>query len=226
MNSIKHNQYLIFSINEDYLNFLRQIDFRISDPKKYESVLLEGRPYIGIIVEIENSYYYAPLSSKAKLKVDQNGKLIKINITDVYLFRDGIETLENSIGVIKMNNCVPIPKNHLNELTKVVNINDCKQSYRNLLMQQYEQLKTEKVIKDINWKAEKFVLSYDKLRPSLQILCVDNKFLNKHVIDTELYFKNTNERNKALSEIKTLFNSKYNILKETVDKIKTKREKH
>ena len=224
MNIVKHHQYFIFSINEDYLSFLHSIDFRVADPKKQESVLEEGRPYVGIIIEIDNAYYFAPLSSQAKLKVDQTGKVLKLNITDVYLFRDGIETKENSIGVIKMNNCIPVPKDHLHQLTNIVDINSCEPSYKNLLTQQYNQLKTDKIIKEISNKADKFVLSYDTLRPTLQILCIDNKFLNTHVINTNLYFKNTVERNEEVIRIKALFDSQYKALKEEVDKIKVRRK--
>ena len=43
-----------YNIADEYINFLRTFDSKVSENKQ------ESRPYIGVIIEIEEMKYYAP----------------------------------------------------------------------------------------------------------------------------------------------------------------------
>lgn len=42
-----------YNIADEYINFLRTFDPKVSENKQ------EGRPYIGVVIEIEEMKYYA-----------------------------------------------------------------------------------------------------------------------------------------------------------------------
>lgn len=44
-----------YNIKDDYIRYLRQYDFKVADNKN------ESRPYVGIVLEINDTKYYAPL---------------------------------------------------------------------------------------------------------------------------------------------------------------------
>lgn len=43
-----------YNIADEYINFLRTFDSKVSENKQ------ESRPYIGVVIEIEKMKYYAP----------------------------------------------------------------------------------------------------------------------------------------------------------------------
>ena len=58
-----------YNIADEYINFLRTFDSKVSENKQ------ESRPYIGVVIEIEEMKYYAPFTSpKAKHRKMKNGK--------------------------------------------------------------------------------------------------------------------------------------------------------
>ena len=58
LNMIKRELKLV-RISEKYVKFLSEVDNRVP----YNSKNKKGRPFIGIIFDIENSHYFAPLSN-------------------------------------------------------------------------------------------------------------------------------------------------------------------
>ena len=46
-----------YNIKDDYITFLRQYDMKIAENKH------EARPYVGVVLEINSIYYYAPFTS-------------------------------------------------------------------------------------------------------------------------------------------------------------------
>lgn len=56
------NNFKLIKIKPDYINFLLQYDDKVS----YNEITLkkENRPFLGILFNINNKSYYAPLSSK------------------------------------------------------------------------------------------------------------------------------------------------------------------
>lgn len=106
----------IYHIKDEYINFIKEYDSSVPDNKH------ESRPYIGVILEIDETKYYAPFTSpKAKHQSMHNAKdFRKI---------DG-----GRLGAINFNNMIPVP----DEAIIPICINDEENiQYRRLLQNQY-----------------------------------------------------------------------------------------
>lgn len=94
---------ILVRLDVDYCNYLRQFDCKV--PYNYNEKKM--RPYIGVLFEVDNFKYFAPLSSpkpkhlKLKTKLDfmklDNGKLGAIN------FNNMLPVTENNIININLN---------------------------------------------------------------------------------------------------------------------------
>ena len=108
-----------YTINDSFVSSIKLIEPKIQD--NYGG----KRPYIGVLLSINDLNYFAPLSSY-KSKQDRIN-----NITVFKLHEKG--NPENKLGVIHLNNMFPVPYNQLNEV--IIDIND---SYGRMLQNQYE----------------------------------------------------------------------------------------
>ena len=108
----------IYKIDIEYNNFLRSFDNKVS--KNYDEK--ERRPYIGLLISINDFYYFAPLSSpKAKHKKMNN-------MLD-------FEKIENGkYGAINFNNMIPVK---LNFAEPIIIKNEKDLKYKDLLNNQY-----------------------------------------------------------------------------------------
>ena len=84
----------IVRVDSEYCNYLRKYDERVM----YNAGLKELRPFIGILFQVDDFEYYAPLSSpKAKhISLTNNVDLVKI---------DG-----GKYGVVNFNNMIPVSR--------------------------------------------------------------------------------------------------------------------
>ena len=83
----------LVTVNSKYCEYLRQYDYRVS----FNSNEKETRPFVGILFEINEIKYFAPLSSpKPK---HQKMK----NTIDFYKIDSG------KLGAINFNNMIPVP---------------------------------------------------------------------------------------------------------------------
>jgi len=118
----------IYNIDDDYIRYLSQydsnIDYNVKNNSKHK------RPYIGIIMKIFDSYYFAPLKSPKK-KFCETMK----NHIDIILIENGKK------GVINLNDMIPISKEHLGLLKEVDYIikqtdNEDEIKYKNIIQDQ------------------------------------------------------------------------------------------
>ena len=86
------NPFIIVKIDSAYCDYLRIFDNKVP----YNSGIKELRPFIGILFNINEIRYFAPLSSpKAKhIKLKNTIDLVKID--------------EGKLGVININNMIPV----------------------------------------------------------------------------------------------------------------------
>ena len=85
---------MLFELDEKYYNFLVQYDSRIMYNK---NAPLGSRPYVGIVLDINNYKYFAPLTSpKFKQNKQKNNHSI-----DMILIDNG------KYGAINLNNMIP-----------------------------------------------------------------------------------------------------------------------
>ena len=116
-----------YTVSDEYIQYLYQFDKKIPYNKNAK------RPYIGVILKIEEFNYFAPLFSpkKSHLKYSNNPTYMKIG---------------TNYGIIRFNNMIPVPISEL----KYININSIEdKKYRMLLISQnhFIKLHTEKILK-------------------------------------------------------------------------------
>lgn len=160
-----------YIVNKEYVNYLKLIDNKIENIDYKNNI----KPYIGILININNFKYYVPVSSPKKKH---------------YKMKDGIDFIkinqENKIlGVLNLNNMIPILDEYVQKL-----------EYRNI--KQYRLFQTEKdkklyvallntELKIINSKYEKIIKNSFKLyqekinNPNSRVSkrCCDFKSLEK-----------------------------------------------
>ncbi len=87
------NKYSLVTVKSRYCDFLRRYDNRVS----YNSNNKEIRPFVGVLFEINNVRYFAPLSSPKPKHLKMK------NTIDFYKIDSG------KLGAINFNNMIPIP---------------------------------------------------------------------------------------------------------------------
>ena len=154
----------LYMINNTYLKYLHNIDYRVSEEDK------PTRKFIGVVLMINEVRYYAPLSSPK-----EKHKYIRDRALDIFKIHN------NELGVINLNNMVPVPECALIRF----NINDEDEDYRNLLKKQmvFIRNKKEAIIK----KAEKlYKIVKSGKQPKLNSRCCDYIMLEKYYNNFEL----------------------------------------
>lgn len=138
-----------YNIDDEYIEYLYQFDKKVPFNKHSK------RPYIGIVLEINNITYFAPMFSPKQQHSKYKASATHINIGE-------------HLGLIKLNNMIPVHKENLRYID-FDKINDKK--YRYLLIQQnnFIQLNTEKIRETAN-KLYKFV-TVDKKEFFVNICC-------------------------------------------------------
>lgn len=107
----------ICKIKENYIDFLRQYDDKVLYNKK------ETRPYVGVLFNIGEVKYFAPLSSpKAKFSRMKN-------------YIDFIKIDNGRLGAINLNNMIPVVKEVILDF-KIDELSD--KEYKNLLYNQLD----------------------------------------------------------------------------------------
>lgn len=111
------NKLKLYEINPQYLNYLHSIDNKVSLEHEHAN----KRKFIGIVLEINNIKYFAPLSSPK-----EKHKLLKDNI-DIYKIKNG------ELGIINFNNMIPVDE----ALAAMVDLSKIKQiKYKYLMLEQ------------------------------------------------------------------------------------------
>lgn len=106
-----------YHVSDGYIVYLKKFDEKVAENK------CENRPYVGIVIQVDEIKYYAPFTSpKDKHKKMKNGK-------DFRKIKGG------TYGAINFNNMIPVPDNVLIPID-INNETDVK--YRRLLQNQYK----------------------------------------------------------------------------------------
>ncbi len=100
-----------YTLNTDYCDYLRKYDNRVPYTMQQKS----NRPFIGVLLNINNHKYYAPLSSPKPKHLKMKNQI------------DFIKIKEGHWGVINLNNMIPVT----NGMATKVNPNNLHRSYDN-----------------------------------------------------------------------------------------------
>ncbi|WP_324825109.1 type III toxin-antitoxin system ToxN/AbiQ family toxin [Sinanaerobacter sp. ZZT-01] len=154
------NKLKIYNVTDKYIDFLRQYDIRIPYNKKGR------RPYIGVVLQIKEFNYFAPLSSpKPK-------HLIMKNKADFIKIKSG------ELGIINLNNMIPVPKEEI-ILYNIMDEEDTR--YQNLLIKQVFSI--NKMINTILNKATKLHDNVVRDTNFLDGRCCNFKLLEEKYIE-------------------------------------------
>ncbi len=116
------NRPFLYHINTDYINFLKGYDGKVQN--NYEDHQ-NHKPYVGIILRINNFNYFAPLTSPK----EKHRKLANSQIT---IFK--IEDKNKFYGSVLLNNMIPVKDSYISKID-IANIEDT--NYKNLLNTEY-----------------------------------------------------------------------------------------
>lgn len=162
-----------YTIDDNYINYLSQFDQHIAYNKN------QKRPYIGIILNVEKHYYFAPLFSPK-----QQHKKYKDNLT---FFR--IINKKNDLGIIRFSDMIPVPHNCIHLLDH----HNKSYGYKRLLSEQYSYINIPNNSQKIYDKAEKIYnivtsLNKSKMAKFYKNLCCDYKLLEQKSIEYETFY--------------------------------------
>ncbi len=155
----------LYTVDKNYMEYLKTIDNRVSDC----SGMKEKRPFIGIVLNINNINYFAPLSSpKDKFLTMKN-------------MEDFIRINNGQYGAINLNNMIPVDTKLLTKINLKIEQDDDLElkKYKSLLIKQINWInKNQSIIKN---KALKLYLKIinDEARESLKKRCIDFKIIEK-----------------------------------------------
>ena len=172
---VKIGKLKFYIIDDNYVSFLGQFDNHIAYNKN------QARPYIGVIIIVKSSYYFAPLfSPKPKHKT------YKDNLT---FFRIIHSKNKSELGIIRFSDMIPVPQ----ECVYLLNLKDKSYGYKRLLSEQYSYINKTDNRKKIIEKAEKLYNivtsnSNSKMSKFYKNLSCNFKLLQ----EKSLEYKNTN----------------------------------
>ena len=116
-----YKNFKIVKVDSKYCNYLRKYDDKVS----YNAGLKELRPFVGVLFNVNNKEYFAPLSSPKN-----KHKFLK-NTIDLIKIEDG------KYGVINFNNTIPVKSNNYQELNKETKNKEEKYTKSSLLYRLY-----------------------------------------------------------------------------------------
>jgi len=100
----------LYEISDDYTNYMQQY-FRSTMLENKEEIRTYTRKYVGVVIEINNFKYFAPLSSpKDSDYVD--GK-IRNSSSIIFRMIKNYSTNPILLGTIKLNNMIPVPESEI-----------------------------------------------------------------------------------------------------------------
>lgn len=108
-----------YIINENYIKYLSQYDKHIAYNKE------QTRPYIGVIIQMNDNKYFAPLFSPKYKHRTYKDNLSFFKITN--------NKTKNELGIVRFTDMIPVPEKELVTL----DIKNKSYGYRRLLSEQY-----------------------------------------------------------------------------------------
>lgn len=159
---LMNNELVLVKIKEDYCNYLRLFDHKV--PYNYERK--DTRPFIGVLFEVNNCKYFAPLSSPKPKYLKMKNKL------------DFLKLDNGKLGAINFNNMLPVEDNNIIKLDlsrKDLNAKEIK--YQKLLIEQIYWLNRNS--KKLYSKSKRLYDNYitRKLDKNTYVRCCDFKLL-------------------------------------------------
>ena len=156
MFKIKNEQLKMYDISEEYKDYLRKYDYRVSQK--------ENRKFYGILISKDNTDYYIPFTSKTNKNTSPK---LTVNI------KDGKEI----IAKLLLNNMIPVSIKD----TKLVDVS--KSKYKDYYENEISYLRSKKVKEELLRKINNmfYVLNHKEHRDFkfFKNICCDFKLLEE-----------------------------------------------
>lgn len=157
---MRENSLRLYKIDINYIKYLYSFDNRVQFNPNNDDEYSAKRPYLGVILEINNFEYFVPLEHPrlAHQKMKNNIFLFKIH--------------SGKYGILGFNNMIPVNKEQLVDF----DINEKSEKYKQVLISQYHFC--NKHIEEIRKKA---MATYCKrgCNNFLKNICCDFKLLEE-----------------------------------------------
>lgn len=183
----------IYEIDKKYLDLLRTVDNKVANTDGKDYVF--SKKYVGVILNLNNVEYFAPLSStKTNKDYTEDGKIKPSIIPIIRLIGKNNKTnKEYLLGKIQLSNMIPIADKSIVSIYNLKNEKDLK--YKNMVKKQIEII--NKNIDLIKTNAEILYIEKSKnLNKGYVQNTVDFKSLEKKAIEYALLLKEKEKENK------------------------------
>lgn len=101
----------LVNIDDKYIEKLRMIFPNVMDNKRFHRT--HTRKYLGVILQMNGKYYYAPLSSPKEKDYLPDGKIKKNNMFMLRMTKNEGDS-KVLLGTIKLHNMLPVPLKYVN----------------------------------------------------------------------------------------------------------------
>lgn len=160
-----------YSVDDEYIKYISQFDSHIAYNKNNQ------RPYIGVILHIDQFLYFAPLFSPKPQHVKYRN-----NLSCLKIYGNGNEN--DYLGLIRFSDMIPIPKKEINKIS----IYGKGIKYQLLLIKQYNyinQPENAQLIKDKAKKLYDIIINDNKNKKSLfyKKICCNFKVLEEKCLE-------------------------------------------
>ena len=157
----------LYTVKDEYIDYL----IKNTDEKNIKYNKKEKRSYIGILFSINEQDYFAPLSHPQ----EKHKKM--------YESIDFIKLENGQLGVINLNNMMPVPRYCLS----LIDIENQEEKYKNLLLRQtYEISKKKDIIKKKSTILYNIVLAGEIKHKKLISRCNNFKLLEEKALEFDL----------------------------------------
>lgn len=171
------NKLRLYRVEIEYIKYLYKFDNRVQYDSNKEKMYTAKRPYLGIVLNMNNLNYFVPLEHPRK-----EHQKMKKNLF-IYKIHNG------KYGILGFNNMIPIPNSQLIKF----DINQENEKYRQILISQYHFC--NKHIEEIMSRAKNtYIRRINEKNKFLIKICCDFELLEQKCKEYEALSleKNTN----------------------------------
>lgn len=162
---------LFYIVNKDYIKFLSRFEKHVSYNKDEVG---HSRPYLGIILRIENYEYFVPLYS-----YKEHYNKYKNNPSFFFVY----DRKSRPLAIIKFSTMIPVPKNI--NVTSLLEYNEQDEKYRSLISAEYRYINSNK--EEIYKRANKMYIAVTKHKNNfLKTIACDFKLLEEKSLNYEI----------------------------------------
>ena len=163
---------LFYTVDRDYIKYLSEFEKHVSYNKEEKG---HSRPYLGIVLKIENFEYFVPLYSYKDHYVKY-----KNNPSFFFVY----DKKNKPISIIKFSAMIPVPK--YSNVINLLEYSELEKKYKNLISAEYRYINANK--KEIYKRADKMYIAVTKHKNNfLKTIACDFKKLEEKSLKYQIY---------------------------------------